>query len=221
MSLTCSRKLLIGFGIMVALLGGLDGRAPLAAGRLSTPVITGVLPATPKPAADPQLLTVNGRDFLPRLELTVTTPEGGTMRFKGATIMTPRETSFQVLVPLGTPGRYSLVVLNADGGASAAYLLDVGVEATTPTPVIERILPDQIARNTEPQELKVQGQRFAPGLRGVVTNPDGTELGGLVIRDLTAASFTLGVRLETTGTYTLVVSNPGSTPSNVMTFVVR
>src|SRR5262245_20582946 len=90
--------------------------AAVAAFRASTPVVTSVAPSAPAPAAAPQRLTVNGKEFQARLELMVTTPDGRSLQFKESAIQGRTDSLFMVDVPLATAGSYSLVVTNPDGG---------------------------------------------------------------------------------------------------------
>ena len=215
-----TRLVLIG-SLLASAWAGLQAGVAFGHANRSTPVITGVVPTEPESIPTPQKLTINGREFQPRLEFMVTSPEGGTARFKEAAIQGLTDTTFQVDVPLITRGRYSLVVTNPDGGVSPAFVLNVRATPAPPGPVIEKILPEQPTRQPDAQVLRIQGQRFAPGLKAVVTNPAGTEVAGPAVSNVTATSLTLTVKLETAGTYTIVVINPNGAPSNVATLVVR
>ena len=220
MKTVATRVFLVG-SLLATAWAGLQAGVAFGTSARSTPVITGVIPSDPAPAPAAQKLTINGREFQPRLEFTVTSPEGGTARFKEAQILGRTDTTFQVEVPLITRGRYSLVVTNPDGGVSPAFVLNVG-SATAPTgPVIEKILPEQLTKQPDAQVLRVQGQRFAPGLRAVVTDPTGTDVMGPTVGNVTPTSLALTVKLETTGTYTIVVINPTGVASNVATVAVR
>ena len=217
------RKWIVGVGLAAALATGFleAGEVGLAASGRSTPVVTSIAPPQPAPDNQARTITVNGRDFQPKLILTVTTPEGGSMQYKGDAIQSQRESSFQVAVMFATPGKYSLVVTNPDGGMSDPFVVDVRAEQKPPTPVIDRVLPEEIMKHQEAQELTVQGQRFAPGLRVIVTDPLGTEVLDPVVREVTPTSFTLSVKLETAGPYNLVVTNPSGAASNVATILVK
>lgn len=214
------RTWIVGVGLAAALATGVTGVTGAATER-STPVITAVAPLTPSPSPQAQTVTVNGRDFQPKLSLTVRTPEGGTLQYKDEAIQSQRESSFEVAVIFATPGKYSLVVTNPDGGMSDPFVVEARAEQKPPTPVIDRVLPDQITKHQEPQELTVQGQRFAAGLRVIVTDPLGTEVLDPVVREVTPTSFKLSVKLETAGPYNLVVTNPSGAVSNVATIVVK
>ena len=220
MRMTSTRLVLIA-SLMATAWAGLQAGVAFGERFRSSPVIAGVAPSEPAPAATPQRLIINGREFQPRLEFMVTSPEGGTARFKEAAIQGLSDTTFQVDVPLITRGRYSLVVTNPDGGVSPAFVLNVGSVPAPTGPVIEKILPEQVTKQPEPQALRLQGQRFAPGLRAVVTDPTGTDVMGPAVSNVTATSLTLTVKLETTGTYSIVIINPAGAASNVATLAVR
>ena len=194
--------------------------AALAAFRASTPVVTGVAPNAPTPTATPQRLTINGREFMARLELMVRTPDGGSLHFKESAIQGRTDSSFMVDVPLAAAGSYSLVVTNPDGGISQPFTLKVAAPAG-PVPAIDRITPDDIRRSATPQDVKIEGRNFVTGLKAVVIDPAGNEVAGTTMRDVTATTFTLTLKLETAGPHTIVVRNPNGTASNTATMTVR
>jgi len=195
--------------------------AGLAALPVSTPVIREVSPATPEPSPTPQRLAIHGRDFQERLQLTITTPEGGTVVLKEQAIQGRTDTLFQVVTALITPGQYSLVVTNPDGGISEAFPLAVRRQPRPPAPIIERVLPEMIVRRAEPHLLRVQGRHFGQGLRPFVTDPAGNEVIGTEVRDLTATTFTLVIALEMAGSYSLVITDATGATSNAAAIVVR
>jgi hypothetical protein len=200
--------------------GAVDARQAARTGQ-STPVIMNVVPAAPAPARDPQILRITGQDFQPRLKLIITTPGGGTIELKDDAIQQARESSFQVSALLATAGKYALVVTNPDGGVSAPFVLEARAVVKPPTPVIQRVLPENITKNAEVQDLTVEGQNFGAGLRVTVTDPLGVEVLDPVVRDATTSSFKLSVKLENAGPYNLVVSNASGAVSNVAVFTVK
>jgi len=195
--------------------------AIVAQEAVSTPLILSVMPAAPAPAKDPQVLRITGQNFQPRLKLMVTMPGGGTIEFKDEAIQEPRESSFQVSALLTAPGKYSLVVTNPDGGISAPFVREARAVAKPPAPVILRILPDNISKRAEPQDLTVEGQNFGPSLHVTVTDPLGVEVLDPVVREATANSFKLNVKLEMAGPYNMVVSNANGAVSNVAVLTVK
>jgi hypothetical protein len=226
MHITPTHKIMLGVGLVVGMslrLASMGSADVTAASNLcgSTPVIDRVAPATPTPGATPHLMTVTGKDFQPRLTLKVTSPGGSVTEFKDGLILEPRESSFRVSVVFATTGRYVFVVTNPDGGVSDPFTLEVRAVTKAPSPIIERIRPDEITKNPEPQNLTVNGREFGPGLRAIVTDPMGMEVLDPLIRELTPTSFTLNVKLETAGNYSLVVHTAAGTVSTAATIVVR
>jgi hypothetical protein len=222
--LRSNRTLIVGLGLVAALAAGLAPSASTlsASDGMSTPVVARIAPAEPTAGKVPQTMTIAGQDFQPRLVLNVRTPEGVTQEYKDDMIVMRTEASFRVTMAFETPGKYSFVVTNTDGGVSDPYLLEVKAPATKPElPIIERIQPDEITKNAEAQNLTVSGQRFGPGLRAIVTDPTGVEVLDPVIRELTPTSFTLNVKLENAGTYSVVLSTAAGAVSNQASFIVR
>jgi len=218
---TMNRWLLIGMGFTVVLVAGAAQPLSTVWAAQSVPVVSRIAPAEVAVGRVPQTMTVVGQDFQPRLVLTVKTPEGAVQEFKDDMIVMRTESSFRVTLTFATPGKYSFVVTNTDGGVSDPFVLDVRGAAPAVLPVIQRIQPDEITKNQETQNLTVTGQRFAPGLRAIVTDPTGTEVLDPIIRDLTPTSFTLNVKLEASGSYSLVLSTASGGVSNLATIIVR
>jgi hypothetical protein len=187
----------------------------------STPVILSVAPAALAPAKDPQLLHIAGQDFQPRLKLVITTPGGGTLELKDDAIQQPRAMSFEVSALLATAGKYSLVVTNPDGGVSAPFVIEARAVVKPPTPIIQRILPENLTKRSDPQDLTVEGQNFGPSLHVTLTDPLGVEVLDPVVREVTASSFKLNIKLEMAGPYNLVVSNSTGAVSNVAVLTVK
>jgi hypothetical protein len=213
------RTVLLTVGLLAATLGTLGVHA-----YLSTPVISGVDPATPAPGPKTQMLTINGQEFMPGLKLSVTSPAGQTSVVQGNAITNQQATSFQAAVMLEVAGTYSLVVTNPDGGVSTPFQLAVKASPTKPQqdgPVIEKITPEDPAKRPDAQPLQIQGQRFSSGLRAIVTDPMGSEVPEVTVAKVTPNAFELMVRLEHTGEYTLVVKNPSGAVSNTARIMVR
>jgi hypothetical protein len=200
---------------------GWHAQAITARHATSTPMILSVTPAAPAPAKDPQVLRITGQDFQPKLKLVITMPGGGTMEFKDDAIQQQRESAFQVSALLAGAGKYSLVVTNPDGGMSAPFVVEARAVAKAPAPVIQRILPDNISKRAEPQDLSIEGQNFGPGVHVTVTDPLGVEVLDPIVREVTANSFKLSVKLEMAGPYNMVVSNATGAVSNVAVLTVK
>jgi len=83
------------------------------------------------------------------------------------------------------------------------------------------IQPEELAARPEPQDLTVQGRLFEPNLWVIVTDPLGVEVVDVVVRDIKPTSFVLRIKLETKGTYEMVLTNPSGGLSNRVTFNVK
>jgi hypothetical protein len=197
--------------------------APIAADHeRSTPVITGVEPARPVAGPDTQTLTVTGDDFLPGLTVEVRSPDGQARVFGGADVQRRQNTRFDVSVQFPTDGRYALIVTNEDGGVSEPFAVTVLKAAPAPNaPVIAQVVPNELQPRPEPQTVRVHGERFAPGLAVLLTDPTGAPLPDVAVANVTATSFTVTARFETAGDFELVATNPSGATSNVALVSVR
>ncbi len=186
--------------------------------RILAPIISSVDPRAPAPSDVARLLTITGTNFLAGLSLSVITPDRRTVTYSDAAIRARRETSFQVAVVLAVPGAYTLTITNPDRSTSDPFVLKVPslAQAAVVTPKIDRVLPDQLKKDPQPQVLKVSGEHFAQGLSVSLTDPTGTVylLKGPAINAVTTTSFELSVVLEMTGDYALMVTNPSGESSN-------
>lgn len=209
-------RLLVALALLVA-------TAPaVAEHERSTPVITGVEPARPISGPDPQTLTITGDDFLPGLSLEVRSPDGQARVFSGNDIQRNRTTRFEVSVQFPTDGRFLLVVTNPDGGVSEPFAVTARKAHPAPgAPVIARVTPEELQARPESQTVRVDGDRFAPGLAVLLTDPIGTEVTEVSVANVTPTSFTLTARFEVRGDYELVATNPSGATSNVARVTVR
>jgi hypothetical protein len=187
----------------------------------STPVILGVAPSDPVRSDAMQMLTVTGRDFQPNLTLDVLSSDGATTAVKGSEIRALTPTSFQVSLRLAVAGDHTLTVTNPDGGISEPFVLKVGALKTTTAPVLERVLPPEVPRGQQAQELAVEGQRFTSDLRAILTDPIGEEVTEVGISRVEPMSFRLRAIFDKAGDYELSVSNAAGEVSNVLRIVVR
>jgi hypothetical protein len=188
----------------------------------STPIINNVDPATPAPNPKAaQVLTITGQDFMAGLTLTVSEPAGNKMVIQGKAITNQTAQSFQAAVTLTQEGTYSLVVTNTDGGISPPFAVPVKPRQPPQGPAIEKITPAEPTKRQDAQPLLVEGQRFSAGLRAIVTDPMGADVTELQVGKVTPNSFELTVRLEHSGEYTLVVTNPSGAVSNTRRILVR
>lgn len=208
----------------IASLALLPVREARGQARILAPVISSVEPGSPRQSEAPQLLTITGSTFLAGLSLNVVTPDGRTLSYSGAAIQARRETSFQVAVVLAAPGAYRLTVTNPDRSTSDPFVLKVqpSTRLADVRPKIDRVLPEQLAKDPQPQVLKISGERFVEGLSVSLTDPIGTVylFKSPAVGSVTANSFELSVVLEMTGDYTLMVTNPSGESSNSVTFKV-
>ena len=187
----------------------------------STPIINNVDPAAPAPNTKAQVLTIAGQDFMPGLTLTLSEPAGNKTVIQGKAIVNQTPTSFQATVTLLNEGTYSLVVTNTDGGISPPFALGVKKQPPPQGPSIEKITPAEPTKRQDAQPLLVEGQRFSAGLRAIVTDPMGADVTDVQVAKVTPNQFELNVRLEHSGEYTLVVTNPSGAVSNTRRFLVR
>jgi hypothetical protein len=187
---------------------------------LVSPGISAVDPPAPARSASAQTLTISGSNFAAGLSLEVLAPGGEKVAYSGAAIQNRRETAFQVAVVLAAPGGYTLTVVNADGSKSEPFVLKSRPAGAAPT--IERVLPEQLTKDPQPQVLTVMGSRFVAGLTVSLTDPIGTVflLKGAAIGPVTASSFTVSVAFEMVGDYALLVTNPSGESSNNVTLKV-
>jgi len=215
-----SRSILFVIGLVVLSLGTVtqaEGQT-----RLLGPVISSVTPSAPSRGVAAQVLTISGVNFSEGLSLTVVEPDGRKERYAGPAILARSDTSFKVSVVLVAIGNYTLIVTNPDGAASDPFVLK-GQPSTQPpatpiAPKINRVLPDQVTKDPQPQTLAVTGEYFAEGLTVYLTDPIGTVylIKGSALGSITATSFTVSAAIDMTGDYTLMVTNPSGKSSNAV-----
>jgi hypothetical protein len=97
----------------------------------------------------------------------------------------------------------------------------VGALKTSTAPVLERVLPPEVPRGQQAQELAVEGQRFTSDLRAILTDPTGEEVTEVGISRVEPMSFRLRAIFDKAGDYELSVSNAAGEVSNVLRIVVR
>ena len=189
--------------------------------RSTTPVISSVVPRTPEPSNRAQMMTVQGRGFEKGLTLEVRTPEGTAAVYRDDAIMALDDASFRVAVMFMTRGRYTFVATNRDGGSSDVFTVEAREVSKPPTPAIDVVLPEELVAKPESQDLTIQGRLFEPNLWVIVTDPLGVEVTDAVVRDIRPTGFVLRLKLETKGTYEMVMTNPSGGVSNRATFNVK
>ena len=185
----------------------------------SDPKINAVQPDKLSVSAKPQQITVSGQDFREGLTLVVTTPGGQAKNFSGADIVGRGPAVFRVSIPFDAVGPYELVVMNADGGKSAPFKIEV--KSAAAAPVIDRIQPAEISRSQEAQLLTLRGSGFEPGLRLSLTDPTGTVSVKEAFDRLEPTIAVIRLVFEVSGTYSLMVTNPSGGQSNTITVTIR
>jgi hypothetical protein len=91
---------------------------------LSRPTVTSINPSVPTRRNLDQTIVVYGSDFQDGLTVTVYYP-GGVGRLSGTQLQDISSLSFQMVVLLGIPGEYSVVVNNPDGTHSNRFSFQV------------------------------------------------------------------------------------------------
>ena len=193
----------------------------LERGQQLAPEISGIVPAAPVRSNKPQTLTINGKNFVMGLTLTVMQPSGQSLVFQAADIQARRDTSFQVTMLIDQPGAWSFTVTNRDGGTSQPFVLKIDQPRAADAPAIERFEPAEPTHQVEVQTLRVIGQRFAAGLQVVLTDPTGADVTDVQVTKVIQTSFEVSARLDKAGDYTLVATNPSGAVSNVVRIPVR
>ena len=217
-----NRTIALAIGIACIALGSVE--TTRGQSRLVSPTIASVTPRAPLPNATPQVITITGTNFLAGVSLSLRLPGGGKLNYAGPEIRERRDTSFQVSVVLAAAGAYTLTATNPDGSTSEPFVVTVPAAArpAAATPKIDRVLPDQVTKDPQPQVLKVSGEHFAVGLSVSLTDPIGTVylLKSPAVSAITATSFDVSIVFEMTGDYALMVTNPTGASSNNVTFKV-
>jgi hypothetical protein len=155
------------------------------------------------------------------LTLEVRNPAGQSVVIPAREIRARTNTNFEVAATLATPGTYSLVVTNTDGGISPPFAIEVKRAEKKDGPMILKITPADPTKRNEPQALNVEGSGFVSGLRVIVTDPMGMEVTEATVGKVTPNSFELVVRLQHAGEYGIVVNNPSGAVSDVFRLLVR
>lgn len=91
---------------------------------LSKPIVTSINPSIPTRRNLDQTIVVSGSDFQDGLTITVYYP-GGVGRLSGTQLQNISSSSLQMVVLLGIPGEYSIVVNNPDGTHSNRFSFQV------------------------------------------------------------------------------------------------
>jgi IPT/TIG domain len=191
----------------------------LVVSTLAPPAIETVTPPAPTVSDRPQTVAVTGSGFLDGLKLLVTDPGGAIRTLAGQDIQARRESSFQATVTFATAGTYSFVVINPDGAKS--NLVSVQARSGGVKPSIEQIAPDETMKSAQEQAITITGSYFAQGATVSVTDPAGAVATIRTLEKNTAQTIVVRMVLDQTGTYSIVVVNPGGEASNAVPLKVN
>ena len=209
------------FGAVLITIGSVAAQTAARQDPKTAPEVTAITPADLAAAPKAVALTVAGRYFQDGLSMSVTTPGGKVVEYRGNMITDRRETSFIALVTLADAGNYEFVVVNPDGRTSRPFRIQV--KASSPLPAVTGIRPATINKAASPQTITVDGTRFVAGLTVMVTDPAGNvqTIPSPDVAQVMPASFQITLPLEISGTYEILVKNPDGTISKTFTFEVK
>lgn len=199
----------------------------LAAGAMvtlvaSTPLITEVNPATPATSADAQMLTISGKDFLPGLSLEVQTPDSRTLLINGGSINVRGPESVLASIVLDRPGAYTLKVVNADGGMTRPFSLQVRDRTPQAQAItIDRVVPDAPNKSDQAQTIRLEGRNLDSGIGLSVTDPSGSDVPDVAVTKATSTSVDVNILLNQRGDYILQANNRAGATSNRVTIRVQ
>lgn len=191
----------------------------------TTPVVTGLSPASPTASSAPQLLSATGANFEEGFSVAFTRPNGQVMTVGYDAVPFAGPAQFQVNVTLADAGSYSMRVVNPSGPTSAPWTFTVksGESNEAPPPFVSGISPESPTRGAQSQTLKITGGNFAAGLGVVLSGPgdDMKTIGGSAISEITPTSFQLSAVLANAGEYSLRVVNASGRKSAPRRFNVK
>lgn len=200
----------------------------------SSPTINSISPITPVTRNIDQDVAVYGSNFQQNLTVSVGFPGGGGTTLSGSQIGNITSSSFVMHITLNGAGTWSIRVNNPDGGQSSP--LNLNVISANAVPTISMVQQATVVNSLtstgeiEPlvaastvQNLTVTGSNFQPALTVDAVFPTGQAItlqGPSQILNLNQTSFTLGIPLSYSGTYSIVVKNPDGGQSNSYPFTV-
>ena len=200
----------------------------------STPIINSIFPTTPLTANVDQDVAVYGSGFQQNLTVRVGFPSSGSTTLSGAQITNVTSSSFLMHITLNGTGTWNMGVTNPDGGQSATFnipVIDAGVlpsilsvqSAAAANSLTENAGSGSLAVASTIQNLTVTGKNFQPALEVDALLPTGQTItlqGPSQILNLNQTSFTIGIPLTFSGTYSIRVKNPDGGQSNPYPFTV-
>lgn len=209
-------------GALLSTTGSLAAQtAPKPQDPKTAPEVTAITPTDLVAAPKARAITVAGRYFQDGLSLSVTTPGGQVVEYKGNVIADRRETSFNATVTLADAGNYEFVVVNPDGRTSRPFRIQV--KTASQLPAISGVKPTALNKGVSPQTITVDGSRFMAGLTVMVTDPAGNvqTIPSPDVAQVLPESFQITLPLEIAGTYEIIVKNPDGAVSKTFTFEVK
>jgi len=185
------------------------------------PEITAITPTDLVTQPKPRMMAITGRYFQDGLAVSLRTPGGQVLEYKGTAITDRRDTSFNVQVTMEAVGPYEFVVVNPDGRTSPPFR--VQVRAASQLPTVTGVRPPTLNKAVSPQTLTIDGQRFAPGLTVMITDPAGnvTTIPSPDVSQVLPTSFQINMPLELSGNYEIIVKNPDGAVSKTFSFSVQ
>jgi hypothetical protein len=180
----------------------------------TTMTITEVTPESPVRDNAPQILFVEGRNFLTGPILFVKAPDGTDAVVSGANIQNVQSSSFEARVVLSQSGTYELRVGPSPGAQSAPF--QILVRPTATAPAIFSVTPASVIRGPAVQVVTFDGLNFDPNLEVTIVEPDGVVLKIFATQMLSLSSTLVQFSKVFTkaGLYTFVVTNPSGEVSN-------
>ena len=112
---------------MKSLTGSRGSRAVEALAAMPAPVLTGLAPKQRlRTRTDTQPVALIGREFVDRMNVTISTPDDRMATYGSSSITNVTPTSFTLRAVFDVPGTYHLVVRTPDGTRSNEITVPVG-----------------------------------------------------------------------------------------------
>ncbi|QOY90087.1 hypothetical protein [Paludibaculum fermentans] len=187
----------------------------------TAPVILAYSPLVLQQSGQLQAVTVHGLNFKPGLKAVWLTPHGFTAPAQEIDPSTVTAAGFDVLGSFDDNGTYLLQVINPDGAKSDYFPIRIGTPGPS-SPLISSHAPNPLAASGNVRSLLVQGGDFISGLSATLTAPDTTfvQYTPDQIQGVSFSSFVIAASFPQTGNYTLRVTNPDGSLSNLYTITV-
>jgi hypothetical protein len=111
-------------GLLLA--GSLAASMAFMQAASAAPLITAVRPDHLESSRNEQVLSLLGKDFVPKMTISITDPAGGSHDVPASAIADVKPTAIHVTVTLPLDGDYSIVAANPAGTPSNAFGFHVG-----------------------------------------------------------------------------------------------